>query len=88
MLIDGGNAEDSSLIYVYLKEREIEEINCIICTHAHEDHVGEVSGALNYAQVNNVLCPTRSYDTREFESFVKYVSQQNKEQDMMLAVLL
>ena len=79
MLIDGGNAEDSSLIYAYLKEHGIRELDYMICTHAHEDHVGGLAGALNYAQVNNILCPTKEYDTRAFESFKKYANQQNKE---------
>lgn len=79
MLIDGGNAEDSSLIYAYLKEHGVKELDYMICTHAHEDHVGGLAGALNYAQVNNILCPTKEYDTRAFESFLKYANQQNKE---------
>lgn len=79
MLIDGGNAEDSSLIYAYLKEHGIRELDYLICTHVHEDHVGGLAGALNYAQVNNVLCPTKEYDTGAFESFKKYANQQNKE---------
>lgn len=79
MLIDGGNAEDSSLIYAYLKEYGIKEIDYMICTHAHEDHVGGLAGALNYANVDNVFCPTKEYDTKAFENFVKYVHKQNKE---------
>lgn len=79
MLIDGGNAEDSDLIYAYLKEYGIKKLDYMICTHAHEDHVGGLAGALNYAQVDNILCPTKEYDTKEFESFVKYVNQQNKD---------
>lgn len=79
MLIDGGNAEDSSLIYAYLKEHGIRELDYMICTHAHEDHVGGLAGALNYAQANNILCPTKEYDTRAFESFRKYANQQKKE---------
>ena len=79
MLIDGGNAEDSSLIYSYLKEHGVSELDYMICTHAHEDHVGGLAGALNYAQVNNIFCPTTEYDTRAFESFKKYANQQNKE---------
>lgn len=79
MLIDGGNVEDSSLIYAYLKEYQISELEYMICTHAHEDHVGGLAGALNYAQVQNVFCPTTYYDTDAFRSFIKYVNQQNKE---------
>lgn len=76
MLIDGGNAEDSSLIYAYLKKLGISHLEYIVCTHAHEDHVGGLAGALNYASVDNVLCPVEDYDSRAFQSFVKYLGKQ------------
>jgi competence protein ComEC len=77
MLIDGGNAEDSRLIYAYLKESEISHLDYIVCTHAHEDHVGGLAGALNYASVDHALCPVTDYDSKAFHSFVKYLSKQN-----------
>lgn len=79
MLIDGGNSEDSNLIYTYLKDRNIKELEYMICTHAHEDHVGGLSGALEYAKVNNVLAPTKDYDTKAFREFKKRVIDQGQE---------
>ena len=38
MLIDGGNAADSNLIYSYLDKLGITYLDYIIGTHAHEDH--------------------------------------------------
>lgn len=76
MLIDGGNAEDSNLIYSYLKSHNISHLDYIVCTHAHEDHVGGLAGALNYATVGTAYCPVTSYDTRAFESFVTYLGNQ------------
>lgn len=78
MLIDGGNAADSSLIYSYLKSHGISYLDYIVCTHPHEDHVGGLAGALNYAQVGIAYCPVTSYDSSAFESFAKYLSQQGK----------
>lgn len=77
MLIDGGNASDSSLIYSYLKKLSVDHLDYMVCTHAHEDHLGGLAGALNYAKVDTALCPVTEYDSRAFESFVKYLDKQD-----------
>ncbi len=79
MLIDGGNASDSGRVYAYLKRLGAEHLDIMVATHAHEDHVGGLAGALNYATVGKVLCPVKEYDSDTFRSFVKYVSNRNTE---------
>lgn len=76
MLIDGGKPQQSDLIYTYLKDKGIDNLTYIVATHPDEDHVGGLAGALNYATVKNALSPVTEYDTREFESFVKYLEKQ------------
>lgn len=71
MLVDGGYKSDSSLIYSYLKKENITELDYIICSHPHEDHVGGLAGALNYAKAKNALCPVDSYDSDGFNDFKK-----------------
>lgn len=78
MLIDGGNAADSSLMYTYLSRLGITELDYVIGTHAHEDHIGGIPGALNYATVQKVLCPVTSYSTKAFRNFVKAVQNQGR----------
>lgn len=78
MLIDGGNAEDSSLIYTYLSDRGIDHLNYVAATHAHEDHVGGLSGALHYATVDTVFSPVTDYDSKAFRNFVQCVTEQGK----------
>ena len=51
MLIDGGNAEDSDLVYTYLMEQGIKHLDYMVSTHPHEDHVGGLAGALNACTV-------------------------------------
>ena len=77
MLIDGGEAAASSKIYAYLKNHQVDYLDYIIATHAHSDHIGGLSGALNYATVGTALCPVTDYDSRAFDSFVKYLDRQN-----------
>ena len=73
LLIDGGNAADSNLIYAFLQKHDVTHINYLVATHAHEDHVGGLSGALNYATVDVAYCPVTQYDTRAFGNFVTYL---------------
>lgn len=75
MLIDGGNKADSSKIYAFLKKYSINHLDIVVATHAHEDHVGGIPGALNYANADLVLSPVEYYDSDAFTDFVKYANQ-------------
>ncbi len=78
MLIDGGNVEDSNLIYSYLQKQGITHLNYIVSTHPHEDHVGGLSGALTYATVGKVYSPVTSFSTKAFKNFKQKVEAQGK----------
>jgi len=75
MLIDGGDKDSSSLIYSFLKKHSVNHLDIVIASHAHEDHVGGLSGALNYAKADLVLSPVKSYDNDAFTDFVKYANK-------------
>ena len=79
MLIDGGNVGDSSLVVSYLKGQEIDRLDYMVCTHAHEDHVGGLSGPLNTCAVGQVFAPVTEYESEAFEDFVKYTQKQGLE---------
>ena len=71
MLIDGGGASSSNLIYSFLDRHGIEHLDYIINTHPHEDHVGGLSGALSrITSVGAALGSAKEYDTRAFNSFL------------------
>lgn len=71
MLIDGGNANDSSLVYSYLNDFGIEHLDYIIGTHAHEDHMGGLSGALTKATVGKIFVPKIGSDAKFYKSFME-----------------
>ena len=80
MLIDGGDSHASNLIYSFLDRSGIDHLDYIINTHPHADHVGGLSGALNrVSSLGKVLVSATEYDTRAFESFVKYLDEHGAE---------
>ena len=77
MLIDGGNVEDSNLIYTYLQKQGITHLDYVVCSHAHEDHVGGLSGAHTAATAGEVLAPVTAYNTKAFRNFVGKAAERN-----------
>jgi len=76
MLVDGGNKADSRKVAAYLTNHGVTHIDYMICTHAHEDHVGGLSGALNVCTVGTVYSPVTEYDSEAFRDFLKYLDAQ------------
>ncbi len=79
MLIDGGNVADGQLVVTYLENQGVETLKYVICTHAHEDHVGGLASVLAVYPTENVWAPTRTYSSRCFDDFVYYTDQQGLE---------
>ncbi len=79
MLIDGGNKGDSDVIYTYLQNMKITHLDYVVCTHAHEDHVGGLAGALTAATVGTVYAPVKSYDSKAFRDFVAKTEERGRE---------
>ena len=79
MLIDGGKPEKSSYIYAWLQQHDLRYLDVIVATHVDADHIGGLSGALNYASVGTAYCPVTTGTTETFQSFVKYLAQRGKQ---------
>ncbi len=79
MMIDGGNVADSSLVVSYLQDQGVNELEAVVCTHAHEDHVGGLPAVLAVYPTRAVYAPTKTYASKCFDDFVRYTDQQGLE---------
>ena len=75
MLIDGGNKGDSSMMYAILKQANITHLDIVVASHVHEDHIGGIPGALNFATADLILCPTIFSTESAFADFEKYANE-------------
>lgn len=79
LLIDGGNKADSSFVVTYLEEQGVSELSAVVCTHAHEDHVGGLPAVLAVYPTAAVYAPTKTYSSAVFDDFLYYTDQQGLE---------
>ena len=79
MLIDGGNRDDGQMVVSYLGQQGIDELDAVICTHAHEDHVGGLPSVLAVFPTNAIYAPTKTYSSKIFDDFLYYADQQGQE---------
>lgn len=77
IVIDGGPASASSFVYSYIRNTlELQHIDYVVSTHPHLDHVYGLSSVLNAAPVDLVLTPVLEWDSKAFNSMVKYAEKQ------------
>ncbi len=79
MLIDGGNRDDGQLVVSYLDQQGIESLDAVVCSHAHEDHVGGLPSVLAVFPTDAIYAPTKTYSSKIFDDFLYYADQQRQE---------
>lgn len=77
MLIDGGNIEDGRRVVSTLSALGVQQLSTVVCSHAHEDHVGGLPAVLAVFPAGRILSPTRTYRSDCFDDFLYYADQQD-----------
>ena len=65
MLVDAGNRDDRAMLVTYLQEQGISELDYLLLTHPHEDHIGSASEVIREIGVDRVIMPDITIDECE-----------------------
>ena len=79
MLIDAGNNEDGEDVVNFIKEKGITKLNYVIGTHPHEDHIGGLDDVINAFDIDNVLLPDITTNTKTFEDVLDAIENKHLE---------
>jgi len=76
MLIDGGERKMGQKIIVpFLRKQGINELDLVILTHPHEDHLGGLHAVLENIKVKRILEPGFNYNSQSYRRFLALVKK-------------
>jgi competence protein ComEC len=70
MLIDAGELDDQDRVIRYLDNLGIDEIDLVVATHAHSDHIGEMGDVLNVVPAVEIWYPEYRHGTKAEQRFL------------------
>ena len=57
LLIDGGEAENAQIVTGYIASLGITQLDYVVATHPHSDHIGSLAEVIRTFDVENVIAP-------------------------------
>lgn len=76
MLIDAGEAEEGSNVVSYVKSLGYSDIDYLVATHPHSDHIGGIPSVLSSFDVEEVWAPKVEHTTDAYEEFLDAVADE------------
>lgn len=77
MIIDGGNAGCSGLVFNYLKNNGITDLKYAVATHPDADHIGGLPAAFHASNVRMLLSPIETSDENRFNVLLNTARQKS-----------
>ena len=77
IIIDAGNNKDGKLLVKYLKDLGITKFDYVIGTHPHEDHIGGLDNIIKEFDVEHILMPDVTTNTKTFKDVLDAIEKKN-----------
>jgi len=87
VMIDTGENKHGLEIADYLLSRDITEIDYLIITHFHKDHVGGAGAIINNLTVKEVIVPNYGKESKHYNRFAAAMNESGIEQNILKETL-
>lgn len=85
MIIDGGNSGQSQLVYAYLQELGVTQVDAVVATHPDGDHIGGLPAVFHAAEVGMLYTPVLTHDSARFITLMETAAEKAVPVTVLLA---
>lgn len=75
VLIDGGDNDDENMLVDYLQKNKIKNIDYMISTHNHADHLGGLDSVIEKINISTLLVSNGDGDSKTYQDFINAASR-------------
>jgi competence protein ComEC len=77
MLIDAGDTSNTTAIREELDERSIRDIDILVATHPHADHIGGMTEIIEHYHIGMVYMPDKTSESKTYKTLEETINDRN-----------
>ncbi len=77
MLIDGADNDDEKNLVEYIKAQDVTELEYVIATHPHADHIGALDSVIRSFPIQHLFVANGDADTKTYRDFIQATMDKN-----------
>lgn len=77
MLIDAGESSSADAVFEELDERGIDDIDVLVATHPHSDHIGGMQSIMSRYDIGRVLMPDMTSDSKTYTELMETINNES-----------
>lgn len=77
MLIDAGEKEFGKTVHAYIEECGYNEIDYVVCTHPHTDHIGGMDNVINNMEISCIYMPNAISTSDTFKDLLTLIKKES-----------